>query len=44
MRMDRSMMIWQITMVTKYTEEALLKLPDEKIEELYRNKVEMNDR
>ena len=39
-RMDRDQMIFQIMVNTLYTEEALNKLPDEKIIELYQLKVE----
>ncbi|WP_285865157.1 hypothetical protein [Lederbergia lenta] len=39
-RTDRRDMIWQIMMVTRYTEEALVKLTDEKLIELYKAKVQ----
>lgn len=38
-RMTLQDMIWQLTMNTKFTEEALIKMPTEKILELYRVKV-----
>lgn len=40
MRMDRDVVIWQIMMRTKYTEEYLSSLSDEKLIELYKLKVE----
>lgn len=39
-RMDREQMIFQIMVNTRYTTEALEKLADEKIIELYKLKVE----
>lgn len=39
-RMDRDQMIFQIMVNTRYTEEALQKLSDEKIIEMYKLKVE----
>ncbi len=41
-RMDRDQMIFQIMMNTKYTESALKKLPYDRLEELYIEKVEKN--
>ncbi len=41
-RMDRDQMIFQIVMNTKYTEEALEKLPYDRLEELYIERVEKN--
>lgn len=41
-RMDREQMIFQIMVHTRYTEEALQRLSDEKIIEMYRIKVEQN--
>jgi hypothetical protein len=36
---DRYTMIWQLTFSTKYSEEYLLKLSDEELEKLYRERV-----
>ncbi|WP_267917336.1 hypothetical protein [Lederbergia citrisecunda] len=36
---ERDYMIWQIMMSTKYIEEALEKMTDEELEELYKVKV-----
>lgn len=39
-RLDRETMILLIMMNTRYTEDALKKMPDAKLEELYQLKVE----
>lgn len=39
-RINREQMIFQLMMNTKYTEDALLKLPEDRLEELYILKVE----
>lgn len=39
-RLDREQMIFQIMMNTKYTEDALQKLSNEKLNEMYVAKVE----
>lgn len=38
--MDRDTLIWQLSLLTKYTLEALEKLPTKKLEEMYEVKVE----
>ncbi len=39
-RMDREQVIFQIMMNTKYTEDILRKMSDERLKEMYKLKVE----
>lgn len=39
MKLDRYTMAWELALTTRYSDEYLLKLSDEELEKLYRERV-----